>query len=499
MDDQTNATGSAAVPPATTGVPGLDPVLGGGLLVGTLVLVVGPPGTGKTTLGNQVAFHHASRGGTALFATVLAEPHERMLPRLRSFAFFDQELAGTRVHYLSLLDALERGGLDGVAAAVGRELRERGATMLVLDGAAMLEDHAPAPAAYGRFVQRLGATAALAGCTTLLLCARGAGDLGAAGPHADGVLLLDLESVGARDVRTLRVVKLRGAEHLLGRHDAAIGRDGLSVFPRLETLAGEDRSDPLGPERLATGIPGLDRMLGGGLLPATSTMLLGSPGAGKTILGLHVLAEGAARGERGLIATFHEKERLLADTAASVGRDLAGPIELGLVRVLWRPPLELSADAWAWELLAAVDAHRPARLLIDGLSDVQRLILRPERMPTFVPALANELRERRVTTLMTVELDAYVGTDLTVPVPAASATMDNGILLRHVELRSRIHHLVSVLKTRQSAADAAIREFAIGPGGIEVGEVFDGAAALLTGAPAPDPIQTASARPGEAG
>jgi len=408
-------------------------------------------------------------------------------------------LIGDRVHYLSLLDSLETGGLDGVLAAIRREVRERAATLLVIDGATLLEDLAPAPIDYVRFVQRLGAMGGLTGCTMLLLAGQGPAGLAPVGPHADGVILLDLESVSARDSRTLRVVKVRGAEHLLGRHAFSITADGITVYPRLESLVGADRSDCLGPHRLGTGIAGLDRMLSGGLLPATSTMVLGSPGSGKTMLGLHVIVEGAAHGEPGLIATFHEKEQLLADTAASVGLDFAGPLGQGLVRVLWRPQLELSADAWAWELLAAVDAHRPTRLLIDSLSDLQRLILRPERMGTFVPALANELRQRGVTTLLTVELDSYVGTDLTVPVPSASATMDNGILLRHVELRSRIRRLISVLKTRQSAVDPLIREFVIGPRGIEVGDAFDGASALLTGAPAPDQLPPTAPRPGNTG
>lgn len=470
-----------------TGVPGLDVILGGGLFRGSVVLVAGAPGTGKTTLGNQIAFNHARRGGTALAMTVLAEGHDALLARLRGFSFFDPALAGARVHYLSLYDTLEHDGLDSVLAALRREARAQKAAILVIDGAALLDYLAPSEVEYARFVETLGATCRMLGCTALLLTGNTPERLRSLGQHADGVLELELDSVGARDVRRLRVVKLRGAEHLLGRHDMTIDGRGLSVFPRLEALAGADRSDVVGPDRLSTGIAGLDRMVGGGLLPATSTMLLGSPGAGKTLLGLHFLAEGAARDEPGLIVTFHEKARMLAETAASVGLDLASPIERGLVRVHWRPPLELSPDEWAWELLAAIDAQRPTRLLIDGLSDIQRMILRPERMNSFVPALANELRLRGVTTLMTVELDAFVGTDLSAPVPAASATMDNGIVLRHVELRSRIRRLITVLKARQSAVDPAIREFRIGPNGIEVGEVLDGAAALLTGAPEPVP------------
>ena len=54
-----------------THVSGLDRVLGGGLLTGDTYLIAGPPGTGKTTLGNQLAFRHAAAGGRVVFATLL--------------------------------------------------------------------------------------------------------------------------------------------------------------------------------------------------------------------------------------------------------------------------------------------------------------------------------------------------------------------------------------------------------------------------------------------
>jgi circadian clock protein KaiC len=304
-----------------------------------------------------------------------------------------------------------------------------------------------------------------------------------AGQHVDGVIVLELESVGARDLRTIRVVKLRGAQHRLGRHSVEITDAGMEVFPRLESLVGGQLLVPPVTERASLGISGLDAMLGGGVLRSSSTMMLGTPGSGKTLCGIHFIAEGAARGEHGMIATFHEPAALLSRTAAKLGRDLIGPIDSGLVRVLWRPPLELLADAWAWQLLDDIDRHRPERLFIDGLSDIQRMVPNPDRMSVFVPALTNELRSRGVTTLMTVEIDAYVGSELVAPVPAASATMDTGILLRHVEVGSRIHRLVSVLKARESQTDSAIREFVVGSSGIEVGEIFTGAAGLLTGAP----------------
>lgn len=470
-----------------TGVPGLDAVLAGGFIAGSVCLVAGPAGSGKTTLGNQVAFHHARGGGKTVFVTVLAETHERMLNRLRGFRFFRPDLIGTYLFYVSLLEDLEQGGLDGLLAAIRHVVRDQSATLLVIDGGTLIEDLAPSSVEFRRFLQRLQAVSALIGCTTLLLSGHGPATIGPVGMHSDGIVLLDLEPAGERDRRTLRVVKLRGAEHVTGRHDLSIGESGMVVHPRLEALAGSERPAAQRFERLGTGITTLDEMLGGGLLPATSTMVLGTPGVGKTLCGLHFIHEGLRHGERALVVTFHEKAGLLYQTAANIGLDLAGPAGEGRFRVLWRAPLELSPDAWAWELLAEVEHHQPQRLFLDGLSDIQRLILTPERVSMFIAALTNELRDRGVTTLMTVEIDGFAGADLMVPVPAASATMDNGILLRHVEIASRVHRLISVLKARQSAVNPEIREFIVGSQGIEVGGIFGGAGALLTGTAAMEP------------
>jgi len=257
------------------------------------------------------------------------------------------------------------------------------------------------------------------------------------------------------------------------------------VHPRLETLVGRTRTAEQPAGRLSTGITGLDAMLGGGLLPGTSTLLLGTPGAGKTNTGLQFVTAGLAAGERGLIATFHEDAARLADTVAGV--ELRRAMDDGQVEVFWQAPLETSPDAWAWDLLGRVERHRAQRLFIDGLSDVHRFHRIPERVPAYLAALTNELRRRRVTVVGTVEIDAFVAPELTTPIPAMSAMVDNGILLRQVEIRSRLRRLVSVLKARQSETDPAIREFRIEPGGVEIGELFHGAAALLTGAALPEP------------
>jgi circadian clock protein KaiC len=137
-------------------------------------------------------------------------------------------------------------------------------------------------------------------------------------------------------------------------------------------------------------------------------------------------------------------------------------------------------------VISAVREHGAQRVFVDAITDIQRFIASPQRLPTYTAALTNELRALGATALIATEIDAYVDEQLTVPVPAASATMDNGILLRQIELRSSLHRLVSVLKARQLGTDPTIREFVIGDQGIVVSSPFaDAGSGLLTGRAAP--------------
>mgnify|MGYP000979727724 CR=1 FL=1 len=211
-----------------TGIAGLDAILRGGLPVGSAYLVAGTPGTGKTTLGNQLAYNHAAQGKIAVIATLVAETHDRMLAHLAGFTFLDADSIGTSVHYLSLVSALEEGGLDGVLTVIRDIVRRLGATLLVVDGTGLLEDLAPSTLDFRRFTAQLQVQSALLGCTTLLLTNRRPEQTDEIATHVDGVIHLVQESVGARDALSILLTQ-RTAD--LPSHAGQIAFPGGKVDP----------------------------------------------------------------------------------------------------------------------------------------------------------------------------------------------------------------------------------------------------------------------------
>ena len=297
----------------------------------------------------------------------------------------------------------------------------------------------------------------------------------------DGLIELRQRLYGLRNERRLQVHKLRGSEFLEGEHAFRITRDGVTVFPRIEALlATPTRSDPPPPTRLSSGVPSLDAIFGGGIPAATVTALVGPSGAGKTTLALQFLS-GASAGEPGRLFGCYEPPERLRLKAAMMGFDLAAAEQRGDVELLWYPTGEHILDELAHRLLDAIRHRGVKRLVIDGVSGFQQAALGPERIVRFWSALSNELRALGVTTVHTLGMPDLVGTEIRVPADAIAALAEVMVLLRYVELRSRLYRLVSLFKVREGAFDPTIREFTITDAGVVVGTPFEGVEAVLGG------------------
>lgn len=466
-----------------SGVRGLDTLLRGGWMHGGTYIVTGAPGTGKTILGNQFCFSVVAAGGRAVFVTVLAESHGRMVKHLQPLRFFQSEYVGKTLHYISGYATLKAEGLTGLGRLLFQAVREHQATVLVLDGLSALEERAESRLAFREFLHSLCVHNAMAGCTALLLTDRRENETDPQLAMVDGVLELRAELMGLKSVRSLEVSKFRGGAQMAGRHTFDITSQGLHIYPRTEALYVNPPTVVPDPRRrLPFGVPRLDAMIGGGLVAYSSTLIFGSPGSGKTLSGLHFLAHGAQRGESCLFYGFTETPPRLVTKAASVGLDLKPLLKSGCLHMESRAAVETLPDALVEDLVELLDRHRPQRLFLDGMEPfLKSESIDRQRTSRFITALIHELLARRITVVMTQQTDYLFGPELNTPQEGIETFVDNIIFLRFVEMRSQLYRMLSVMKMRESDNDPALRLFTVSDQGIDVEEAFESAEAVLTG------------------
>ncbi len=458
----------------SSGVPGLDRILGGGLFEGGVYIIEGNPGAGKTILANQICFHQVKGGRRhAIYVTLLAESHARLLQHLQSLSFFEPTVIPDRLTYVSGFRMLEEGGLQALLDLVRKEMRAQGATLVVLDGFAAVGETASSDKDFKKFVHELQVFASLASCTFFLLSSGSSADQRVVQPvhtMVDGLIRLTDPVFGARAQRELHVQKFRGSRYLRGLHSFEIGDDGIVAYPRLESFSA-DLADASGPERLSTGVPGLDTVKKGGLRRGSTTMVLGPTGVGKTLLGYRFLAS-SSPSEKGVLFSFYETPKAAIAKADGIGLDLAARCANGDLELVWQSPVETSLDGIGFRILDAIDRSSAKRLFIDGFDALLNASVYPERIPQFFAALSRELHARGVTTVHSAELRAIFGAQIEAPVRGISPLLENLVLLRFVEEKTKVHRVVSVLKMRDSAFDSTLRELTIDARGLRVGDEF---------------------------
>jgi circadian clock protein KaiC len=279
------------------------------------------------------------------------------------------------------------------------------------------------------------------------------------------------------------VVKMRGQAQATGLHTFRIDDEGIRVFPRAivkDGISAELATNASTLEsRVAMGIPGLDDMLGGGLPVGYSLLVVGPSGCGKTILTTEFLAEGARRGEPGVIAAFEKSPSQMLGN-----KRLYSLVQAGQVGVIDTRSLDLSIDETLHDLIAMIHRMKAKRVVIDSLSGFE-LALAPEFSEDFRGSLYRmiaELTGMGVTILMTSELeDRY--TDLRFS-PFGSAFLADAIIVqRYIEIAGQFKRVISVVKVRGSEHSKDIRFFEITDEGIVIGETLSEYDGIMTGRP----------------
>jgi circadian clock protein KaiC len=465
-----------------TGLAGLDLLLDGGLFEGGIYFFMGRPGTGKTILGNQIAFSQVAAGNKVLYLTLLAESHARMLANLSSMSFVAPEVIGDKLLYLGGYVVLREKKLPGLLELLRRMIRDERPKLLVIDGLparAFLDND---ETRLKEFIIELQMLGGMNDCTTVVLSNLRSEDANSA-EHSmfDGMIELSVTRSYQRTLREIEVVKFRGSEHFMGRHDFEITTNGIEVSPRTEELLARLGTPPAQAQgRVSTGVENLDGMMNGGLLSGTSTLLLGFAGSGKTMLASHFLSQSSAE-QPGLYFGFYESpERLLAG-ADAMGLPLRQRVDEGTVRLLWHAPMRQGLDKLAEILFADVRQRRVRRLVIDGIDGFRQTAAYPERPIRFLTAIINELRHLDVTTLLTEETQKLFGPEVEVRITGMSALVDNILLLEYLDVGTELKRLLSIVKQRSSGYLSSVRELCITPTGMSLASDATSAQTILAG------------------
>lgn len=463
-----------------TGIKGLDAVLEGGFLEGGVYIIEGAPGVGKTTLGSHFCFNHAASGKRAVYLTLLAESHTRLLGHLRRMRFFDPSFVPDRVSYLSAFKVLEAEGLPSLLKLVRQTIAAHKASVVVLDGLVSAEEASPSAKEFKKFIHELQVVTAMTGCVALLLnSAERPRAFRAERTMVDGIIELEEEVRSLRAVRHLIVRKMRGTNPTTGKHYMEISDEGVRVLPRIETVgvhAGLDRALTPAVPSATFDIEQLDAMLHGGLPGGSITALIGPTGSGKSILGMHFLDAGLRRGEPAVYFGFFERPAAVLVKARRLGFCFEQAQEKGLLRVYWNRPVEGVIDVFADRLIAAVKSTGASRLFIDGLQGFQAGAENEARLREVLSCVVDELENLGVTSVYSSETPDLFGEELRLSMLGMSALTHNILLLNRIERTQRTRRSLTVLKVRDGDHDLSVREFAITNQGIRVAEASPGVA-----------------------
>lgn len=471
-------------PDDSSGIPNLDLILGGGIPRGSLIMVVGPPGSGKTTLATQVAFHAAATGRRVLILTALSEPTGKLVSHLRTYTFFDEALIGGTLKIVSLEQFLPHG-LNATADELLALTRQEQVGLVVLDGFSGVRGLDPHPQTARQFLYHVGSTLSMREITTVITSEANPGDpsLFPEATTADVIVGLHFALNGVRRQRAIEVIKLRGRPGLPGLHGMAMNTAGMIVYPRLEaeiSVPAPTQVTDLSPARQPEPpaqfeIPTLDALLGGGLERATTTLLVGGAATGKTLLGLRFALAGVLAGEPVTFLSFRDTAEQLMRQADLFGagnalRDAVGPDGL-LTMLLW-PAVELDPDAVAEYLLTALTQSGARRLVIDSMEELERALRvsgDARRLDEFLTALVITLRDRGVTTWAIKETSRAVTDSADYRMDSASMIADNVLLLRRRGESAELRPTLTVLKMRSAAHDTDAHDLLIEPlGDIQV-------------------------------
>ena len=466
---------------APTGISGLDQITEGGFPRGRVSLVAGSAGAGKTLLALEFLVAGARKYGEPGVLVSFEESVEKVTLNVRSLGFdLDQLQRDGLLTVMSFQvepsEIIASGAFDlePIFLMLDDAIQRIGARRIVLDTVEVLfgafGDDSTVRAELNRLARWLEAR----GLTAIVTGERGTTSLTRHGIEeyvTDCVIVLDHRVTEEISTRRLRVVKYRGSAHGTNEFPFLISARGFVVLPITSVALDYRASD----ERVSTGVDRLDHMLGGGVFRGSTSLVTGTAGTGKTSLGAHLVNAACARGDRALWVLLEESPAQVLRNMRSLGLDLKPWVDAGLLRIWSARPSAYGLETHLAVLAQLIEEVSPAVAVLDGIAGLANGASSSE-VTSLVARQLDLLKSREITTMAT-----SLGHGDEASTIEMSSLVDNWLLLRNVEANGERNRLLFVLKSRGTAHSNQVREFVLTDHGIELVEVYVGAAGMLTG------------------
>ena len=475
-----------------SGVPGLDYLLGGGFPAHRTYLVHGPTGSGKTTLGMQFSMDGARAKEATLYVT-LAESHEEMLQVAESHGWdiggvslFAPQAADVGDVFKDQYTLFHPGEVEltELVTKIIDQVGELKPARVVIDSLSDIRLLARDPLILLRQMRLLRSTLTEMHCTVLLLN-NGPADhdwSACLEMFAHGIIELEYSNrlYGAMR-RCISIIKLRGAHHISGKHDASLTTGGLTVYPRL--IAEKRNRDEDDRVLMSSGSAELDRLCGGGLEVGSSAMIIGSAGTGKSTVAAQFALAAAERGECSSLFLFDETERSCRMRWDGMNMPLNDYVRQEVIETCTVDPTEISPGEFCHRVRTSVERRDTRIVVIDSLSGYMQVMPESRFMEVHLFELLKYLNARGVLSILIVTQHGILGSALESPIDV-SYLIDTILLMRYFEANGEVHKAISVVKKRLGPHERTIRECQLGAHGLRVGEPLDRFHGVLTGIPA---------------
>jgi len=400
---QSNRQAAPMIPKVTTEIKGLDEILHAGFPAGRTTLVSGGPGTGKSVLGLEFLYRGAMSGNPGIFLT-FEETAESIRQNALTFGWdlAPLEQAGRFFLMEGRLDphVILSGdfNLKGLLAVIEGKAKEMGAERIVIDAIDMLMRLFDDPKrqqneifALNRWLKDQKVTAVL---TTKNLKDTDSTEYDYLDFMADCVIYLDQRVKEQVTTKRLQVLKYRGSAYSGNEYPFLITDNGIHFNPITDIGMHYESS-----QRISSGIPSLDKIVGGGYQTGTCILISGMTGTGKTSLACTFARSACREGQRVLYINYEESLESMSAGMLSLGIDLGPAIKNSALQVMSVMPETTGIEEQLFHILTTVKGFKPNHLVVDAISACKR-IAGEDAAFDFLMRLIDACKKRGITVLL---------------------------------------------------------------------------------------------------